>query len=528
MAVDISQGVRVLAGGTVSAAMAPIALVAASLSFLAIHSYRGLKVAGNVVRSINQIKTDEEFIPATFGQKLQTPLKSTYNSYSQFVNAAIGREVLPEWTGEDYNPNPLDPLHDRKETTNYNFELLNGLDQAKNVVIDFINSGGMTYHMTLESGSSATNYLDARNKTIKDIEQTIQTKTSSSSPPPAIPAVNKALADATTALEDFEHYMRSGLEMEPSQCVEYFENLHKTIETELTAQLKADTAQIETLCAGDLSLKNEMIKALTESHDKQLKELNEKITADKVKLHEAVRKENERIFFLAHVIRQDPTLKKVIEDLSAEAKLKRTPVGTPTTTATIVDSAKISFYGVDPAQISSFKAFGATIAQNPKDKNEYTMELPYRFWPSNFGLEDKTKHSIVMLIKTIKATSGSEKIKLSVDHPDPVHAMYLARKMFEACREEGYEEKDITIVCNKKTVPVLGTANSVDKDGKEIKGEQGLLRNDLAKQAIDNKALEFSKIRATNFNQLKSDIQASRPSKPVEKLVEEHTKSIKP
>lgn len=521
MAVTISEGIRVL-GGTIGAiAVAPVAITVASLGFLAVHSYRGLGVAGNFVRSINQIKTDEEFMPATFGQKLQTPLKSTYNNYAQFVNAAVGREVFSEWAGNDHNPHPLDPSYDRQAETNYDFELTKGLSQAKNVVIDFINSGGVTYPITLESGTSAQSYLDTRAKIIADIAQQIQAKTSSSPTASAINLVSLDLTNTTEALADFQHYMKAGLETDPSKLFDYLQSLHNKIESELTRQLENDKNQITNLYTSNVSLRNEMIKTLTESHEKQLKELNEKIAADKVKLQEAVRKENERVFFLAHVIRQNPDLIDVFKTLSAEAKLARTPTGpNASTSATISSDATISFYGIDPAKIDAFKAFGATISKN--DKNEYTLALPYRFWPSNFGLEDKTKHSIVMLVKTIKATSGSEKIKLSVEHPDPVHALYLARKMFEACREEGYKEEDITIVCNKKTLPVLGTADSRDKDGKEIKGEQGLLRNETAQDAINKKAAAFTAMREHNFNKLKTDIQAARlAEKTVETLIDE-------
>lgn len=519
------KGARVLVGGGAALFVGiPVAVAAASLGFLAVHGFRGLKVGYNTLGFLNKIKTDSEFTPTAYGQKLATPLKSTYNNYQAFVKAATGIDVLPEWTGQDHNPHSLDPLYDMEEKTNYDFELSRGLKQAKNVVIDFVNSGGMTYPMKLESGSSADSYLSTRTKTMTDIANHVASKTSGTTSP--IPTETKELHAATEALTDFQHYISLGLEMDPSQGVEYFQKLHNTIESELTKQLEADKTAVETLCGADLPLKNDMLKTLTESHDKQLKELNEKITADKIKLQEAARKENERIFFLSHVIRQNPDLKPVFEQLSADAKVKRaSTAASSTVSATISPDATISFYGIDPAKISSFKAFGAEIKRG--DNGEYTMALPCTLFFRDMGdLEDKTKQRITMLVKAIKANSGREKIELFVKHNDPVHALYLARKMFEACREEGYLEANIEIKVNGKVVPLLSAANTVDKDGKEVKGEQGLVRNETEKEAIDKKAATFDTVRQNNFSQLKANVQANRTdNKTMKELIDEEKAS---
>ena len=110
---------------------------------------------------------------------------------------------------------------------------------------------------------------------------------------------------------------------------------------------------------------------------------------------------------------------------------------------------------------------------------------------------------------------------MEVSHPDPVHAMYLARKMFEACRDEGYDEKNITIVCNKKTIPIHDTAKGKDKDGNETVEEKGLLKNEIAKAAIDTRAAAHQEARNANNKRLKDEIARNRPANTEKSVTEE-------
>ena len=504
------------------------AIVAASLAFLSVHAYRGAKVLANVNGNLNQLKTGEEYIPFPFGPNLLRPLKSTFNSYSDTVKYFTGID-LGQNTDPAYNPHPLDPTSDLVPQTDYEFELSRGIKQAENVVIDFINSGGMTYNIALTSTDSPKLYLRTRKKILEDIATDIAK--APGSPTFTAPTVNSALKKAETALSEFKNHLdekiKQNIDIEPDRYLDYFETLHTDIKTEVENQFKEDKAAITTECAGNDDLKDNMLAKLNESHSKQLEELNKKFAADKIKLQDAANQENNRIFFLAHVLKQNPDLKDVFEDLSKKAAAKRAPTPTGPHAITIAElrtgPATISFAGIDPKKFlaqHSIKAFGADIKYDPK-KNECSLTLP---WLNNpFGLEDKTKHRIVMLVKAIKATSSGEKIKLSVEDKDPEYAMYLARKMYEACREEGYkeghkkkegsEEKEydyITIVCNGKILSLVDSDKKQDKEGKEIPGEKGLLRSEAEQKAIQIKADAYAEQKTKNFETLKGKIQSDR------------------
>jgi hypothetical protein len=510
------------------------AAVAGSLAFLSIHAYRGAKVLGNVYGSIKQLETGEEYIPFQFGPNLVEPGVSTFNNYSKFIKYLTDID-LGQQEGGTYKPHPLDPTYD----SDPNVVLKKGLMQAENVVIDFINSGGMTYNIALTSTDSPKLYLKTRRKTLEDIGNDM------AKPPSSItftaPTVNPALEAAKTALSEFknhlDHKMTENIDIEPDRYLDYFQTLHTNITTEVKKQFETDNAAITTACGSDDDLKEGMLAKLSESHSKQLEELNKKFAEDKVRLQDAANQESNRIFFLAQVLKQNPHLKDVFEDLSKKAAAQRIPTGPhAVTTATVsTDPATISFAGIDPKDLlekHSIKAFRADIKYDAK-KEECSMTLPW--FSRGFGLEDKNKHRIVMLVKAIKATSGGEKIKLTVDHKDPEYALYLARKMYEACREEGYkegykkkegsEEKEydyITIVCNGKTIPIFDSDKKQDKEGKEIPGEKGLLRSKADEQAITNRADAYMEQRTVNFKKLKEDIILDR--KAVGKGLEQEIK----
>ena len=508
------------------------AIVAASLAFLSVHAYRGAKVLANVNGSLNQLKTGEESIPFTFGPNLLRPLKSTFNSYSDTVKFFTGID-LGQNTDPAYNPHPLDPTSDLVPQTDYEFELSRGIKQAENVVIDFINSGGMTYNIALTSTDSPKLYLRTRKKILEDIATDIAK--APGSPTFTAPLVDSALEAAKTALSEFKNHLdekiKQNIDIEPDRYLDYFETLHTNIKTEVEKQFKVDKAAITTAYISNDDLKDDMLAKLNESHSKQLEELNEKFAADKIKLQDAANQENNRIFFLAHVLKQNPDLKDVFQDLSKKAAAKRapTPAGPHAITIATIDTgpATITFAGIDPKVLlrdHGIKAFGADIKYDAK-KEECSMTLPW--FNRGFGLEDKNKHRIVMLVKAIKATSGGDKITLWVEHKDPEYAMYLARKMYEACREEGYkegykkkkgskegsEEKEydyITIVCNGKTIPMFDSDKKQDKEGKEIPGEKGLLRSEAEQKAIQTKADAYAEQRTKNFETLKGKIQSDR------------------
>ena len=218
------------------------------------------------------------------------------------------------------------------------------------------------------------------------------------------------LKDAKDELDAFKSYFDNQIIKEsninPSRYHKHLTELHVTITKALEKQFKADKTTIDSLYTSNPALlppKADIETKLKESHDNQLKEFEKKMEEDKKQLLEATNRESHRISFLAYVYKHNPAMKDTFDTLAQNAANNRTAgSGTnPVLSAAIVGGLKISFKGIDPKDLPDFKAFGATIASVKDDKGKitgYTMELPWRIWPGNIvGLEDKTKHRIVML-----------------------------------------------------------------------------------------------------------------------------------
>lgn len=526
-AIDSAKQVgKVLGTGAWLVAGVPIAVVA-SLASLAVMGYRTTKRISNLKSALDQVSTNEEQRYFTFGEKLLMPLKGSYNTYRDVLKYVSGDVLdLKEWT-HTYNPHPLDPTQDLVAETDFDFELKNGWNQAKDVVIDFINSGGMKYDINLSSSDSVNTYVEKRNEIMNRLQH-----------PEEVSDLTYELTTAKEELEALKEYLseqfKQDANINPSRYLDHLQTLHTKMTVALEDQFQADNKAIEDLYGTDRSPaqnKTESLKQLKESHEKELKEIETKMAEDKKQLQEAANREINRITFLAYVYKHNPDMKDTFAELAKDADKQRK--GTLTTSALgakIIDGQlKISFKGIDPAKLEGFKAFGSTISA-VKDKQGkitgYNMALASRLWPGNvFGLEEKTKHSITMLVKAIKASSGGDKITMTVDHPDPAHEMYLARKMFEVCREEGYDEKNITIQCKGKTIPIFDTAKGKDKDGNETVEEKGLLKSHGAKQAINARAEVYQTARTANFERLKKEMRDNRTAP--EQSIEQEIKDAK-
>lgn len=188
------------------------------------------------------------------------------------------------------------------------------------------------------------------------------------------------------------------------------------------------------------TVKKKMLTDLDETHKKQLDTFNQQSTDSLNSFHQASARQNEELLFIAQ-LHKNPAMRAVIE---AEAAKYRREQGIPDDTTVNIHMSEnaTSLHGVKLANIPLITTLtGRTIRQ---EGGAFILEMPtinplYYQDPRQKPLED-----LKTLAQAVKA-SGCDKITMTVDISNPEVAAERGRMAYQACIENGFDPKNITI-----------------------------------------------------------------------------------
>lgn len=247
----------------------------------------------------------------------------------------------------------------------------------------------------------------------------------------------------------------------------------KLEKAQLTEQLASQkvTQALETTfgnAAEAEKAKKTILADLEAGHKKQLADFDKSMQDSFSELHVAASNEIDRIAYLANLYKNNPKMRKPIENLVADAKEGVIEFG--------LDKDRAFLANIDPKDIQKIITNSGSEIKQQKKKDEkgnevitYTIEMPRNIFGIPYYLDPREKplDDMKNIAQAIKGT-GHTTIKMSVSFDDEELAGIRGREAFEACILAGFELKNITINVN----------------GKELKGDkirEELFKNDQGK-----------------------------------------------
>jgi hypothetical protein len=227
-------------------------------------------------------------------------------------------------------------------------------------------------------------------------------------------------------------------------------------------------------------IKNAVIKDLSESHNKQLKEFDKSTSDALSKLHGSSAEENKQIAFIAHLARLDDTNRKQIEAIATEMRKKKGIEDPERRTGVDVnfDDDKTKISGIKISDLPHFKTItGKTIVQSAP--GTFTLEMP-RIDPLYYqDPRQKQLADMEHIAQAVKA-SGYDTITMNVNFKGEL-GMERGRQAYEACINQGFDPDKIIVKVNGKEM-------KPDELFKEYSGTYQKLQEKSSKLAADRKA----------------------------------------
>ena len=465
--------------------------------------------------------------------------KPTMELSSKFYNMlSSGAGVIGYDMGryEAYDPDFLSPKNDESDKTYFYIKT------AEQFSFDLLNNTGFAYDINLTSADSLKSYLAERIKSIKYIEAKIQEK----KPDYILDlTLNPELVNAEIALNKLQKELKDLHEtpINPSKYQDEFKTLSDNLAKALANQLKTDKKTLSEIGTADTNitdLTDSLQKTLEYPEKKEkdpnkkeedvvqtrLQEFKKEIAKDADSFQQAANHDMRRISFLTQVVKQDPSMRKVIEELAIKALERRQDMDEPASLdVRILGPGSLNFKNIDPNIIKKFTTNTGVEISVTKDEKEneikgaYSIKFPNRFSPYHYGFkgEQNIKFDMTMLVKALVACNPScTSIIMTIRHKDPNRARILALEAFKACRDEGFDESKITINVNGKEMPLYDKIKTVE--GKEQIETKGLLgRQDIEstvtlKSSIDAHSKAYQEARTQNFASLKSRAAELKPA----------------
>ncbi len=340
-----------------------------------------------------------------------------------------------------------------------------------------IDSAGLptdSYQNLLVNGS-IRNFIDLANiktdqgtplaKPLKKIEkEQIDQINSCLQPTPATEAAIARYAalfrDINSSTQQFEtEAIASYLQELKGEAIKSISQQHESEKINLTNLFTNDAKFQEELAKHNLPLsavKDQMLKALEDSHVKAIKKFEEALDKPIKNLHVETQNEHARIAFLA-ALYKDKEMKKIID-----AEINRINQNKPAN-ATILANSEVPnelFKGVkveNLVQINSMSGRNTIIYD--KESKTFGLQLPL------LDIDNQVQKDLESLALTIKA-SGHSNITMKMNHPNKEKAEKLGRKAYAACIAAGFNPNNIHILVNGKEL-----TNTKDKKGNPIQGE---------------------------------------------------------
>lgn len=226
-----------------------------------------------------------------------------------------------------------------------------------------------------------------------------------------------------------------------------------------------------------------MKNALEEEKKKTVAEFEKGINEHIKKLHESAQTERSRINFIATLYENNQNMKRIIDHLNAERRDAEASIEFDKKTG------RATFKGISIDDIIKMNGFLESTTGRKIERaadGTFSMQLPNRFFSAGYysdgGLGLNRRATDFLCLASAVRSCGYPKITMSVSHSDPEHAEELARQAYQACRDAGYDDKDITIKVNDKAM----------KADEIFKKEPSLLR------AIDSSAKRNQETRESS------------------------------
>ena len=185
-------------------------------------------------------------------------------------------------------------------------------------------------------------------------------------------------------------------------------------------------------------IKNDMIEALKKSHAKELSVFSKKVTET---ITNNINKFNvQRAAEISRLMANSETANEIKHMLEETRKSDGHIAGQGQNTNENPDINNEILKKLKKARTDS----GILINNN---EGVFSIKLPHRIIgdPRYYlSAKDNIKQDMKCLAAMVHL-SGSKTIIMTVRHADDKYAQYLARKAYEACRAEGFDEKNITI-----------------------------------------------------------------------------------
>lgn len=205
-------------------------------------------------------------------------------------------------------------------------------------------------------------------------------------------------------------------------------------------------------------LKETLIKDLESGHKKQLAYFDKSTQTAVTQLHESASTEAKRIIFLANLRKNNPEMRKRIEEEMEKNRLLNNPGNTQAVFGVDLDGEHLS--GVTLEAIGTIKSVSrldmVRSVRNDKDGKEivsYTVSTPRHVNLLTAPLyyldpRQNVKADLTTMAQAIRA-SGHDRIKMTLEFPDhPKIAEQRAREAYEACISAGFDPDKIVIMSN--------------------------------------------------------------------------------
>lgn len=264
----------------------------------------------------------------------------------------------------------------------------------------------------------------------------------------------KDMAELKTALEHASFPYR------PQTVMDYLFSIKgeacKAIEAQHEDELEKLDAKLN-----DKNFLNDLKLSLNLDTDEQVKIVTEDIKATVIKsqkeqlstfeetLNEPIKKmfsaSKERVAFLAMINQIEANRAKILALTATKGEIA-------TRQTTTADANSAYYKNVDLKQLDEI----ITITGNKVTKSgeqSYSLALPNRLLSPLYYANNKhnVKRDIMMLPLALKAR-GFDTVTMRIQHPNKEYEKELARTAYEACREAGYDPKDITIQFGEEVI----------------------------------------------------------------------------
>ncbi len=234
-------------------------------------------------------------------------------------------------------------------------------------------------------------------------------------------------------------------------------------------------------------VKDDMMSSLKKSQAQQLDAFEKSVNGPLTKMLD---QSKTRVAFLAMAYRNDKNRAAIDGLRLAKGNLTTTAGSASTANSDRFKDVKIE----DLKQIMT--ASGRELTST--GEHSYALSLPNRLLRPDFyaSSSNNRKEAIMMMPLALKA-QGCDTVTMTINHPNKDYAKELAREAYEACREAGFETKDIKIVMNDEVFSEEKTGDLRSKlfsdcgsrfDAAEVQAKKNATDWEEAQREIDAQA----------------------------------------